>query len=244
MTKKASVLVLTGMVMVAALTGCAASPGPAPVVALVEQTPPAPPRPILAGTVPAEGSLWSETVTHLFVDPKARRVGDTVTVDIVENTSSKLDANTTASRESDIDAGVDHMLGYVRALEQKNANLNRDNAGALASKLFKASMTNEFTGKGSSDRSGQVTASIGARVVEVLPNGNLVLLGRRETKVNKETQYIIVSGIVRSKDITADNRVQSTYLADARIEYYGQGALADKQQPGWLTRILDKTWPF
>lgn len=242
MTKKASMLFFMGIVM--GLAGCAASSGPPPVAALVEQTPPALPRPVLATTVPDEGSLWSETAAHLFVDPKARRVGDTVTVDIVENTSSKLDANTTASRESDIDAGVEHMLGYVRALEERNANLNRDNAGALTNKLFKASITNEFTGKGSSDRSGRVTASIGARVVEVLPNGNLVLLGRRETKVNKETQFIIVSGIVRSKDINADNRVQSTYLADARIEYYGQGTLADKQQPGWLTRILDKTWPF
>jgi flagellar L-ring protein precursor FlgH len=63
-------------------------------------------------------------------------------------------------------------------------------------------------------------------------------------KVNKETQYIAVSGIVRPKDIDADNRVKSTYLADARIEYYGQGTLGDKQQPGWLSRALDRIWPF
>ena len=94
------------------------------------------------------------------------------------------------------------------------------------------------------DRSGQVTASIGAVVTRVLPNGNLVIHGRREMKVNNEVQYISVTGIARQRDIDKDNRIKSIYLADSRIEYYGKGVLADKQRPGWGTRILDFVWPF
>jgi len=193
---------------------------------------------------PAEGSLWRASDSDLFGDLKARRVGDTVTVDIVENTTSQIDANTNASRESSVNAGVDNLFGFMRGLEAKNSNLNRDYKGALGSKLIAANMTNAFTGKGTSDRSGKITASIGARVVRVLPNGNLVVVGKRETRVNQETQYIIISGIVRPADIDNDNRVQSTYLADARIQYFGHGALSDKQRPGWLSRVLDFVWPF
>lgn len=228
----------------AGITGCASSTGPSPAGALAMDRPLSPPIPAQVAMAPAEGSLWSDTSSNLFVDPKAKRIGDTVTVDIVENTSSKLDANTSASRSSDIDVGVESLMGYMRALEAKNPNLNRDSKGALNNTLIKANMANSFDGKGSSDRSGRVTASIGARVAEVLPNGNLVVVGQREMKVNRETQYIAVSGIVRPKDIDSDNRVKSTYLADARIEYYGQGTLGDKQQPGWLSRALDRVWPF
>jgi flagellar L-ring protein precursor FlgH len=78
----------------------------------------------------------------------------------------------------------------------------------------------------------------------VLPNGNVTIYGKREMKVNNELQRITVSGIIRPEDIGADNRVKSTYLADARIEYSGEGVIADKQSPGWGIRILDKVWPF
>ena len=194
---------------------------------------------------PAEGSLWNDNgKAQLYTDVTARRIGDTVTVDIVENTSSKLDANTNASRNSSIDAGISQLSGYMRALEEANKRLNKNTDGELNSTLFKASMQNAFDGKASSDRSGQVTASIGAVVTRVLPNGNLVIQGRREMKVNNEIQYISVSGIARQRDIDRDNRIKSIYLADSRIEYYGEGVLADKQRPGWGTRILDFVWPF
>ena len=195
-------------------------------------------KPVFIPSSPSEGSLWTDSGEMFFVDSRARRVGDTVTVDIIENTSSSIDANTSASRKSGIDAGLSHALGYIRALEEKNRNFNLDD------KLFQSSLENNFNGKGKSDRSGRVTASVGARVTEVLPNGNLVLSGSREMKVNNEVQYITVSGIIRPKDISSDNRIKSVYLSDARIEYYGKGVLADKQRPGWASRIVDLLWPF
>jgi len=191
-----------------------------------------------------EGSLWQENLSMLYTDAKARQVGDTVTIDIVEVSSSKMDANTSAGRTSSIDAGVDSAFGYMRALEESNDRLGKDQAGAQTSTLLKADSSNSFSGQGSSDRSGSITASIGARVVEVLPNGNLVLFGRREMKVNNDVQFITASGVVRPEDIGSDNRVKSTYIADARIEYIGRGVIANKQKPGWGMRVMDKVWPF
>ena len=193
----------------------------------------------------AEGSLWRGDAATFYSDAKARHVGDTVTIDIVESATSKVAANTTAQRSSSIDAGIDNLFGFMTPLKDSIPNLGADDAtGTQTNTMVKGEMSNGMTGKGSSDRSGSIKASIGARVAEVLSNGNLVLYGRREMRVNNETQYIVVSGTVRPEDIGSDNRVQSTYLADARIEYIGKGVLADKQQSGWLSRILDKVWPF
>ncbi|MDR1360243.1 MAG: flagellar basal body L-ring protein FlgH, partial [Deltaproteobacteria bacterium] len=104
--------------------------------------------------------------------------------------------------------------------------------------------TSELQSTGETKRENYVTATIGARVLQVLPGGLLQLEGAREVRVNEETQYMVVSGIVRAKDVASDNSVESTQLADSRIEYYGKGVLADKQKSGWLTRLLDNVWPF
>ena len=244
-----------GWIMILALfglsvAGCATAPKKTPAIVpdagtvQVRSASQIPGVPMAESVQPVEGSLWTDSARMLFVDKRARRVGDTVIVDIIENTSSSMDANTTAGRSSSIDAAAGNLLGYMRALEAKNRNLNRDQSGSLTNRLLSATMNNEFKGTGSSDRSGQVTASIGATVARVLPNGNLVLVGKREMKVNNELQLITVAGIARPRDIGSDNRIKSVYLADSRIEYFGKGVLADKQQPGWMTRILDHVWPF
>ena len=83
-----------------------------------------------------------------------------------------------------------------------------------------------------------------ARIVDILPNGNLVIQGNREVRVNHENQIITLTGLVRPRDISADNVVLSTYLADARISYSGSGIINERQRPGWLTRVMGKIWPF
>lgn len=178
-----------------------------------------------------EGSIFSGGSGLLFSDQRAKRIGDTIIVDIVENTSSKMDANTDLTRESTMEVKVPYSSKMMDFLP--------DPANALI-----AESKNDFKGKGSSDRKGQISASIGASVVNVLPNGNVVIEGKREMTVNNETQYITVSGVVRPEDIGSDNHVKSTYLADARIVYSGTGVIADKQRPGWFARIFDKIWPF
>ncbi len=204
-----------------------------------------PQKPVYRPVVADEGSLWTDNSGSLyFVDTRARRVGDVITIDIVENTSSKMDANTKVGRTSSIAGSIDNSLGYMRALQEANRRLGLDLDGTSSNTLFKAALKNEFDGKGTSDRSGQVTASIGARVTEVLPNGNLVVFGKRKMKVNNETQIITVSGIIRPADIDTDNRIKSTYIADALIEYTGRGVIAEKQKPGWGSRVVDIIWPF
>jgi len=198
-------------------------------------------RPVLdtyySSLPPAEGSLFTDYGTILYVDNQARRVGDTITIDIVENASSKVTADTDTSRASSIDASISNLGGLEVWLDDQTKYLDLQN-------LLKASLANSHSGKGETNREGSVTATIGARVTAVLPNGNLQLYGYRETKVNNETQFIVVSGIVRPDDIGPLNRINSTYLADAKIAFYGKGVVADKQRAGWLTRAVDFVWPF
>ena len=232
-----ALLVCFALAAITFLSGCATPPGKASVQA---------PSSDICGSQlenyplpePSEGSLWADSgSTKLFVDLRAREVGDLVTVQISETQSGKLDANTKTSRDSSIEAGITDLLGYMKRLEEKHNTLDRTS-------LFNANFKPSFDGKGSSDRSGSVVASITARVVRVLPNGNLYISGKREVRVNNETQYITVAGIIRPEDIGQDNVIQSTYIADARVEYTGKGVIADKQRPGWLMRILDHVWPF
>lgn len=199
-------------------------------------------QPEYAMIPPSQGSLWTPQSRSLFEDTKARNTGDTIVVDIVENTSSNMDVNTQTGRDSQMNIGVPNLFGFMQHFGTSSST--PPSKGLMADKMVGTTYSNAFTGKGKNDRSGSITASIAARIVSVLPNGNLSLFGKRAMKVNGEVQYIIVSGIVRPEDISSDNRVQSTYLANSRIEYYGRGVLADKQKPGWGTRLFDNLWPF
>ncbi len=191
---------------------------------------------------PVEGSLWSEmSEVSLFQDMKARKVGDTVTVRIVEDPEAELNANTKTSRSSSLEASKLKFLGYMKALAEKNSRLAQ-NPGT--DDLMLASLGMKHDGKGSTDRDGHVKAYISAVVEKVLFNGNLYISGQREVRVNNETQYITLSGVVRPKDITSSNEVSSSFIADARITYSGSGPVADKQRVGWLGRVLDYVWPF
>ncbi len=190
---------------------------------------------------PSEGSLWTEESDPFFEDTKARQPGDTLIVDIVENATSSMDASTDSKRSTSMNIGVPNFFGYMRQFE---ALANPVTKGMLGDKLVGTKYDNSFTGDAKSSRNGSITASIAARITEILPNGNYTIYGKRAIKVNQEIQYIIVSGIVRPEDIGDNNRVQSTNIADSRIEYFGQGVIADKQKQGWGTRLFDNLWPF
>ncbi len=186
---------------------------------------------------PEAGSLWVEHNARLFTDMRARRLDDIVTVRISESPSGKLNATTNTSRRSSIEAGITDLLGYMKGLEAKNSRLDRTS-------LFNANFSPKFEGQGKITRDGEVTAYVTARVIRLFPNGNLYIKGKREIKVNNETQYITISGIIRPEDISPGNEISSTYIADARIEYSGKGVIAERQRPGWLARALDYIWPF
>jgi len=192
----------------------------------------------------SEGSLWSEVggVTF-FSDSRARQVGDIVIIRIVEDPEAALNANTKTSRTSGIDSAKLDILSVLKNLGAKEKWLGLP-ANPATDDLMLASLGTKFDGKGTSDRDGHVKAYVSAVVVKVFPNGNLLVNGKREIRVNNETEYITLSGIIRVGDISPANEISSAYVADAKISYSGTGPVGDKQKPGWLMGAIDYVWPF
>ena len=179
-----------------------------------------------------DGSLWSEDrpQSFLFSDFKAGRMGDVVTVRIVESSKGNKNASTKTEKDSSLSTSISAFFGMP------SDKLSQASVGAETSE--------KHDGAGSTSRSSELTAVITARVIDVMPNGNLVIDGRREVVVNNETQFLYVTGIVRPEDIGPNNTVLSSYIADAKITYTGTGVVSDKQRVGWFVRLLDKVWPF
>lgn len=190
------------------------------------------------------GSLYSAAESpDLYADNRARRVGDIILVKVVESSKSKSKADTTAERDSSSSISVGAAFGAnSTGLIPGSGALLSGSVGAKP--ILSTSNVSALSATGETKRENYVTATIGARVLQVLPGGMLQVQGAREVRVNDETQYMVVSGIVRAQDVGPDNSVESTQLADSKIEYYGRGVLADKQRPGWFTRLIDNVWPF
>ncbi len=185
----------------------------------------------------SSGSIWQTTSGGMTEDLKARRRGDIVTIVITETASASKEAKTDTSRGSTVNAGIPNFMGLEKV------GLLKNNIGDL-SKLINASVDSSYKGSGSTSRAENLKATMTARVLEVLPNGNMMIEGRRNIKVNNEDQEIILEGTIRPRDIGADNVINSIYIADARISYAGRGIISDRQSPGWLMNIVDKLWPF
>jgi flagellar L-ring protein FlgH len=193
--------------------------------------PASPPPPI------SEGSLWSpRTLPSLFNDVKARDVGDIVTISIVESARASKNATTSTERQS----GMDSTWSGVFSDITSGITIN----GKPMSSSAKIDLANTFDGKGQTTRTSFMTAQISARVIDVFPNGNLLIRGSRQVRLNNEDQYINIQGVIRPVDISSNNIILSTYIAEAKIELSGYGAVSDKQRVGWLSRMLDWAWPF
>jgi flagellar L-ring protein precursor FlgH len=164
-------------------------------------------------------------------------LGDIVTIMITENATASKQATTATGRSSEISAGIPNMLGL------EGSGILTKNFADL-SNLINASVSSNFDGSGSTTRKESLSATITAKVVDVLANSNLRIEGRRNVKVNNEDQIVTVKGTIRQRDITADNTINSIYVADAQITYSGEGIISDRQKPGWLMNVIDKLWPF
>ncbi|MBU0483745.1 MAG: flagellar basal body L-ring protein FlgH [Proteobacteria bacterium] len=186
-----------------------------------------------------EGTIYVEkTAMDLYRDTRARTIGDILMVKIVETSSGSKKASTKTERASTVTGGVTALFGVEKWLAENNKFYDP------SATSLQAGLTNDFEGTGETKRNSTVTATLSARVVDLTIDGNLVIRGFREVRVNNETQHIILSGIVRPADISQDNSILSSYISDARIEYGGTGVIADKQQPGWLAGLLEVVWPF
>lgn len=195
---------------------------------------------VLLGAMGAEagnGSLWKPgTSRSMFADKRARAVGDILTVLVQESNSASKENSTKTSKSSSVDAGLDTIF-YSPTVSKLFTK-----GGEMPAMRFGGSQS--FDGSGKINNSEQITARIAVRVVDVQPNGNLIIEGRRETIVGAEKQEAILRGIIRSEDIAANNTVLSYNITDASIKFTGKGTITDNQRKGWLHRVWEKVTPF
>jgi flagellar L-ring protein precursor FlgH len=211
------------------LSGCA-SLSPAPPVDILPTTPvPIAPQPVVQG--PATGSLFhTASYRPAFEDRRARMVGDNVTVVIVENVSASQKSSSTVDRASGVEAGVT-ALPFVGSSFTDKTKLG-------------AKSSNTFAGKGGTERANTFTGSITATVVQVLPNGHLVVAGEKQIGVNQNVDVLRFSGTVDPRTLQPGSIVNSTQVANVRVESRGRGAQAEAQVTGWLGRFFNNVTPF
>lgn len=211
------------------------------------ETPPPP--------APTEGAIWNGTFpagSFLSFDRKARNVGDLVTVLVNERASAKSEASTKTESDSSLSSKLSSDVGYQALLSQPISKIlellvNADTKNVAAGtelNVIDGSHANQFDGKGNTTRAGRFTATITCRVVDALPGDVLHVRGRRAIVVNHEMQYMTLEGLVRRADVSIENTVPSTALAEARITLDGLGVIDDKQRPGWLLRMFSWLSPI
>lgn len=184
-------------------------------------------------------SLWSQGNGTFFGDNRASNVGDIVTIDIKISDKAKINNTSTRGRTSNEDFGIDAFGGIVKGIAAALPDLSLD-----PSKLVGFGNTSKSTGNGSVNRNEDLELKVAAVIIQKLPNGNLVIEGRQEVRVNYEVRELIIAGIVRPADIKSDNTIDSSRIAEARISYGGRGQISDMQQPRYGQQALDVLLPF
>ncbi|MBK1723668.1 flagellar basal body L-ring protein FlgH [Thiocystis violacea] len=227
LTRGLCILAVTG------LSACSTLNPPKPGDA-AEYRPSAPiaPKPAAANN----GAIFQAAQSQgLFEDSKARRVGDLVTVVLAEKTNAKKSSATSTSKDSSMDMAVGDITVAGKTFLDNDLS------------LFGASSTGgrTFDGSGDSSQSNQLSGEITVTVAEVLPNGNLVIQGEKWLGINQGNEYVRIRGIIRPADVTTDNTIQSTQVANAQLYYGGTGALSDSNAQGWLSRFFNSPiWPI
>lgn len=173
---------------------------------------------------------WSN---GLYSDTKARRVGDIITVLLLENTQASKTAKTETKKETDASLSpLVGLNGLAPTIGGNTLQLGLESDG-------------NFKGDAKSNQSNSLNGKITVHVLRVLPNGNLIIRGEKWLTLNTGQEFIRITGIVRSEDVASDNTVESTRVANARISYSGKGSLAETQEAGWLASFfMSKAWPF
>ena len=188
-------------------------------------------------------SLWSkETAVSLFTDHKAKRVGDIITVLVQENNSASRNSSTKTEKKGDISASISSFV--TGNIENKIFSNNTGDDNAVQLPKLETTSQNKFEGSGAVNNSGSINSRFAVRVVDVLPNKNLIIEGVRRTSFSGESQTIILRGTVRPQDVTPVNTVVSYNLADVSIRFKDEGVVNDSQKKGWFGKLWDKVSPF
>ena len=248
MTKRSPIAVL--LLTIVAANGCAVGSrikniGQAPALSptedpshLVGGRAVAMPMPAPTAEVANANSLWRAGSRSFFKDQRARRLGDIVTVVIDINDRAKLDNTTERRRDNGETAELPAFGGFEQTLKKILPS------AANPAQLIDLSSGSTVRGEGSVDRREDVELVVAAIVTEVLPNGNLVVAGKQEVRVNNEVRELTVTGVIRPEDISNANRINHTQIAEARISYGGRGQLTDVQQARYGQQLYDIIFPF
>lgn len=198
----------------------------------VDGTSYAPTMPSANAAVPASpGTIFrTDGSMELFMDLRARSVGDVLTIQLVEQTNASKESSSSTSRGTDIDTGFPIFAG--RPVTSGGTPILNNEIGASSS----------FTGQADASQSNSLSGSVTVTVAERLPNGNLLVRGEKWITLNHGQEFIRVQGIVRPVDIGPNNSIPSTKVADAKITYSGKGTLADSNRPGLLARFFNSPW--
>ncbi|RAI44937.1 flagellar basal body L-ring protein FlgH [Rhodoplanes roseus] len=193
------------------------------------------PMPTAQPAVYNPNSLWRNGSRAFFKDQRAHQIGDLLTVSVNITDKAKYENESSRSRSGNEDSGVTDFIG---------TNTFNTAKAVLPGRILTSDSTSSSDGKGTIDRKETLSTTVAAVVTQVLPNGNLVVEGRQEIRVNYEVRELIVAGIVRPEDIQSDNTIDSTKIAEARIAYGGRGQITDVQQPRYGQQLFDIILPF
>lgn len=181
----------------------------------------------------AEGSLWLDHSqrSDLVRDFRARELNDSVTIRVVETTAAATSADAKTTKDSAMSTQINNLFGLEKQIDE-------------LPNLINGKSTSAFKGAGSTSRTSSLRTNVSARVIDVLPNGYLVVEGAREVRLNNENQTITITGVVRPVDISKSNEVLSSAISQMSVKVQGKGLVSQPLNPGWLFRILNGVWPF
>lgn len=201
-----------------------------------QQTMPQPEPVVYEPAMP--NSLWRTGSRSFFNDQRASRIGDIITVEIEIDDSAELSNSSNRQRSASTSAGVGNFFGLEQTVGQVF------NGAFDPSSMVSADADSNHNGSGAINREEKIELTVAAVIVDRLPNGNLVLAGRQEVRINGELRELTVSGIIRPEDVTARNRINHTQIAEARISYGGRGSISAVQRPNWGQRLGDAITPW
>lgn len=179
-------------------------------------------------------SLWKTGSRNFFKDQRASQVGDILTVNITINDQASIDNTSTRSRSNSDDVNMNKMLGLETLIPDS----------LTPSDLINTTSTTSNSGQGAVDRSETINLIVAAVVTQTLPNGNMVIQGKQEVRVNFEVREMTIMGVIRPEDISSTNTIDHTQIAEARISYGGRGQITDFQQPRYGSQLFDILFPF